>query len=91
VANGYLIAQVLPPMKSAAFKAGQKVRLKTSSELRLGPGATFGSAGKVSDTEEGIILTESLNGVFAKGAYWWGCRFGETDGWAALEQLTTIP
>jgi hypothetical protein len=91
VANGYLIGQVLPPMKSAAFKAGQKVRLKTRSELRLGPGATFGIAGKVLDTDEGIIVAEPLNGIFAKGNYWWSCRFGETEGWASLEQLTTLP
>jgi hypothetical protein len=89
VANGYLIAQVLPPMKSAAFKAGQKVRLNSRGELRLGPGATFGIAGKVADTD-GNHPAESLNGILPR-AHWWAYRFGETEGWASLEQLTTIP
>ena len=86
VANGYFIAEVLPPKKSTEFQAGQKVLLK--GELRLGPGSTFGLAGKVSTPEAGIILPEALNGIFAKGGYWWLCRLGDTDGWASLDQLT---
>jgi hypothetical protein len=88
VANGYFIAEVLPPKKSTQFQAGQKVRLK--GELRLGPGPTFGSAGQPTDTVTGTILPEALNGIFAKGAYWWLCQFGDADGWASLDQLTLI-
>jgi hypothetical protein len=85
VANGYFIAEVLPPKKSTEFRDGQQVRLK--GELRLGPGSTFGSAAKVADNATGTILPEALNGIFAKGAYWWFCRFGDADGWASLDQL----
>jgi hypothetical protein len=88
VANGLFIAQVLPPKKSDVFQTGQRVRFKNAGELRLGPGTNFGSAGKVSSTDAGTIQAEPLNGIFAKGNYWWYCRFGEADGWAALEQLT---
>ena len=88
VANGLFLATVLPPKKSDAFKAGQSVRLKTGSDLRLGPGTTFGSAGKASAAGTGVVVAEPLNGIFAKGAYWWSCRFGDTEGWATLEQLT---
>jgi hypothetical protein len=88
VANGYFIAEVLPPKKSTEFQAGQKVLLK--GELRLGPGSTFGSAGKVSGADAGTILPEALNGILAKGAHWWFCRLGDTDGWASLDQLTAV-
>jgi hypothetical protein len=88
VANGLFIAQVLPPKKSDGFKPGQKVRLKGGAELRLGPGTTYGQVGPVGNTPTGIVLDEPLNGIFAKGTYWWYCRFGEADGWAALEHLT---
>ena len=88
VSNGYFIAEVLPPKKSAEFQAGQKVRLK--GELRLGPGSTFGPAGKVNDTETGVVLPETLNGILAKGAYWWLCRFGDAEGWASLDQLSAV-
>jgi hypothetical protein len=86
VSNGYFIAEVLPPKKSTEFQAGQKVRLK--GELRLGPSPTSGSGGKVADPAAGTILSEPLNGIFAKGAYWWYCRFGDAEGWASLDQLT---
>ena len=88
VSNGYFIAEVLPPKKSTEFQAGQKVRLK--GELRLGPGSTFGSAGTVAGNDLGTIQPEPLNGIFAKGAYWWYCRFGDADGWASLDQLTAV-
>jgi hypothetical protein len=88
VSNGYFIAEVLPPKKSTAFQAGDKVSLKGPGELRLGPGSTFGSAGNASADATGTIQPEPLNGIYAKGAYWWFCRFGDADGWASLDQLT---
>ena len=89
VANGLFIAEVLPPKKSDAFKTGQSVQFKRGGELRLGPGPTFGSAGIVAGTDKGTVSTEPLNGIFAKGTYWWHCKFGDNEGWATLEQLTT--
>jgi hypothetical protein len=88
VSNGYFIAEVLPPKKSAQFQAGQKLHLR--GELRLGPGATFAPAGKPADNETVTILPDPLDGIFAKGTYWWPCQAGETVGWAALDQLTHI-
>ena len=88
VANGYFIAEVLPPKKSTEFREGQQVRLK--GQLRLGPSPLFGSAGQVTGTAAGTILPEGLNGIFAKGAYWWFCRFGDADGWASLDQITPV-
>jgi len=88
VANGLFIAELLPPKKSDAFKTGQGVRLR-SGELHLGPGTTFESIGKVNVLDTGTISPEPLNGILAKGTHWWSCKFGETEGWASLEQLTT--
>ncbi len=86
VSNGYFIAEVLPPKKSTEFQAGQEVRLK--GELRLGPGTTFAPVGRVGDTV--TVLPDTLDGVFAKDTYWWPCRAGDTEGWAAMGQLTHI-
>jgi len=89
VANGYFIAEVLPPKRSTDFQTGQRVALK--GEPRLGPGSTYGSAGKGASIGAGVILPETLNGIFAKGTYWWYCRFGNTEGWAPLDELTHAP
>ena len=87
-ANGYFIAEVLPPKTSDAFQPGQKVRLK--GELRLGPSPTFATAAKATDTDAATILPDALDGIFAKGTYWWPCRVGDADGWASLDQLTPV-
>ncbi len=88
VSNGYFIAELLPPKTSTEFQTGQKVRL--TGELRLGPEAACGSAGKGTETDSATILPETLNGIWSKGSYWWYCRWGNAEGWAALDQLAAI-
>ena len=61
----------------------------TDAILQDGGGSsTLWVDGKVTGPDTGTVLPEALNGIFAKGAYWWYCRFGDADGWASLDQLT---
>ena len=88
VANGYMIALVLPPRKSDAFQAGRKVTLKSDAQLRLGPGSFYGVLGKLPAGQKVSINPHPTNGILAKGAYWWCCKSGETEGWLSMEQLS---
>lgn len=88
VANGLLMAIVQPAKRSDAFASATGVRVKEALDLRLGPGSQFAAAGTIAAGAEGMLVRHSLNGVFAKGSYWWCCRFGETEGWAAEGQLS---
>ena len=85
VANGCFIAEVLPPKKSDAFREGQAVTVK--GELRLGPGSTFGTLSMSASAGAGKITAEPLNGIYAKGTYWWHCQLGRVEGWASADQL----
>ncbi len=91
VANGWFIAQVLPPKISDALRTGRKVTLSENGRLRLGPGPAYGLAGGIEPGKIGEVLPHSLNGVFAKGTYWWHCAFPGAEGWAAREQLQPAP
>jgi hypothetical protein len=86
VANGYLIALVLPPKRSDAFRAGQKATLRDGGQLRLGPGVTYASARKLAAGQSVTVKKHELNGIFAKGAYWWCCEVEDQEGWTTLEQ-----
>jgi hypothetical protein len=39
----------------------------------------------------GVVLAHPLNGVLAKGSYWWKVDFGEVIGWVKEESLATAP
>jgi hypothetical protein len=89
VANGYLMALVLPPKKSDAFRVGRKVTLENDAQLRLGPGSTYGVAGKAAAGQDITIVGHALDGVFAKGTYWWFCESQGTQGWVSVDQLSS--
>lgn len=87
VANGFCLATLLPARASATFQSGQRVRLKSGGPLRLGPGIHFAALAGPAPNAAGQILAEPLNGHYAKGAFWWACRFGETEAWVAEADL----
>jgi hypothetical protein len=89
VANGMLMVVVLPEERSDRFMADQTVSIIDSGEvnLRLGPGTNYAPLGVASPGQQGVIVDHPLNGVLAKGYYWWKIDFGGLVGWVNQDSL----
>jgi len=92
VANGLLMAVAQPIQRSTLFKPGDAAVILPEGEanLRLGPGTNYTPLAVVSEGSQGVILAHSLNGVLAKGYYWWKIAFGEQVGWISESVLQAI-
>lgn len=83
VMNGVVMCNVMPKLQSGLFATGQAVYATSNVNIRLGPGTNYGSRGTVSANAQGTVVSHAINGVYAKGFYWWKCTFGGTTGWVA--------
>ncbi len=83
VANGMMMANVLPRMQSERFAAGDPVRAGAAAAVRVGPGANYAVRGTASAGTPGLVLDHALRGVQATGTNWWLCQFGALVGWVA--------
>lgn len=83
VANGLMMLVVKPMRRSSAFLPGNRVRTARLADLRLGPGLNYRGIADIAPGEKGIILPDiaEVNGVFARGAYWWKVQFRGLSGW----------
>jgi hypothetical protein len=93
VANGMMMVVVQPRKLSTQFKAGDQVTVVDAGQvnLRLGPGTNFAVLNVVSPGAQGVVLEHPLNGVLAKGYYWWKIDFGGLVGWLNEASLGSIP
>jgi hypothetical protein len=92
VVNGVVMANVAPKLTSSVFSAGSTVTTNTASVyLRVGPGTNYGSITTLANGTAGTVVAHSLNGVYAKGYYWWQCTFGSNTGWVAESYLNGSP
>lgn len=89
VANGMLMVVVQPEGRSDRFQAGQAVSIIDTGQvnLRLGPGTNYAPLGVASPGRRGVILEHPLNGVLAKGYYWWKIDFDGLVGWVNQDSL----
>ena len=91
VANGLLMVNILPKGISTRFKTGDEVTIAADSEvnLRLGPGTNFPVLSTLLPGSGGVVIehVNGLNGILAKGLYWWKVSFGEDEGWVSEEYL----
>ena len=87
VANGLLMAIVSPAPISTRFITSERVRVTELTNLYLGPGTNYGIVATAPSGQEGDIIENSFNGVYAKGNYWWEWKYGETEGWSAETSL----
>lgn len=91
VVNGLVMCNVAPKLTSTLFGAGATVKTSSSVTMRTGPGTNYGSMGTVASGTTGTVVSHSLNGVYAKGSYWWNCTFGSNTGWVAQNYLNVGP
>lgn len=85
VANAMMMVVVEPKVQSLVFNADDVVEALEATQVRLGPGASYGSLATVSAGAVGVILEHfnDLDGVYAKREYWWLVDFGGKVGWVA--------
>lgn len=85
VANGVMMVIAQPEDRSTTFKVGDHVRTVGSEEtvIRLGPGTNYAAIDFIPPNSGGVIVEHSnqLNGIMAKGAFWWKAAFGSILGW----------
>ncbi len=92
VANGIMMISLRENLpRSTQFTSGQKVETKTAVELRRGPGENWDVLKTIPSGTLGEIRSNTVNGVYAKGAYWWNCTFGSDEGWAVESALLGSP
>ena len=92
VANSLMIVSVAPMQRSAALSSGSSVVPRYATNLHLGPGTNYPAITSVAEGIEGVVLPNlaGLNGVFAKGTYWWKVSFAGTEGWVDEASLDII-
>jgi hypothetical protein len=96
VANGMMMVVVQPKDVSTVFAPDQPIKTLLEVNVRLGPGTNYGILQTVPANTTGIIYGDDngLNGVWAKGAYWWRVLLdlpGGVDviGWVSEPYLVT--
>ncbi|MFZ6026568.1 MAG: phosphodiester glycosidase family protein [Chloroflexota bacterium] len=92
VANGMMMVVVEPEQRSEiSWAEGQAVVMASAANLRLGPGTNYASQGVMPAGAVGAIQPHNLNGIFAKGYFWWRVRLESgLEGWI-VEDALSIP
>ena len=89
VANGMLMIALEPKTLSERLFPGDVVLTLQPAEVRLGPGSDYAVVAQIPESEDVSIADDmaGVNGVLAKGSYWWKVTYGETIGWVQDEAL----
>ena len=93
VANSMMMVVVEPMVRSVTFAPGDPFRTNFPTNMRLGPGSNYAVFAVIPADSEGVVMehTNDLNGVLAKGDYWWKVDFGGTVGWISEQSQTPDP
>jgi len=85
VADGLMMALLQPMERSQRFKPGEAVTISEpgSANLRTGPGTNYPVIQALPFQSRGLTLEHPLNGVLAKGFYWWKISFDNLTGWVS--------
>jgi hypothetical protein len=85
VANGMLMVVIEPKEQSSRFTPDDLIITTTNTNIRLGPGTNYGVIAIAPEYSIGVILDHmnDLNGVLAKGYYWWKVSINGIQGWIA--------
>jgi hypothetical protein len=88
VANGMLMVNVQPKDLSAEFDPNDPVSTVGSVDLYLGPGTNYAVLSAVESTGSILETPNDLDGIWAKGTYWWKVDFDGIEGWVLEETIT---
>ncbi len=92
VANGMMMINVEPITRSLTLTPTEVVTTSVATDVRLGPGTNYAVLELVQSNVQGIVLDsgKGLNGVLAKGSYWWKVNFNGLEGWVPEENLKPL-
>jgi hypothetical protein len=88
VVNGLMMVIVEPKVQSSNYAAGFPVITLGETTLRLGPGSNYAGLTSLPAGSIGIVSTHNLNGVLARGSFWWKVDFSGSTGWVPEEAIT---
>lgn len=91
VSNGLMMILLQEKQESSKFASGNIVKTNASAPMRLGPGTNYSALTTIPYLEEGGIIEHSVNGIYAKGKYWWKCSFSSNEGWIDENLLELMP
>lgn len=88
-ATGMMMVVVEPVQRSQTFSITQSVVVSATTDLRLGPGTNYGSIAALGPGTPGTVVPHmnDLNGVLAKGSFWWKVETAAGTGWVREEAL----
>ena len=87
VGNGMMMVAVEPLRRSSSFQVNQPMTVLQQTSLRLGPGTNYATRLTLNAGAQGTVQSHSINGVLAKGSYWWKLAIGGSSGWVREEHL----
>ncbi len=81
-----------PVSKSNALGVTQEVAVTQTTSVRLGPGSNYSAITSVGVGSIGMIVDHftALDGVLAKGDYWWYVDFNNVTGWVREPDLLPL-
>lgn len=94
VSNGMMMVAATPQAMSFNFSETQSVQTAGPTDVYLGPGTNYALLTTVPGGTSGTIMphANNLNGVYAKGTYWWKVNFNNgVKGWVAEPSLVAGP
>jgi hypothetical protein len=96
VINGMMMVAVEPITRSLALTSGVQVQTIAAANVRLGPGTNYAVLAVVPAETTGVVAVDAnhLDGVLAKGIYWWKVAFKvngqDVIGWISQDLLKKI-
>ena len=93
VSNGMMMVSATPQDMSYGYSSSQSVLAVGPADVYLGPGTNYALLATVPTDSTGTVIPHAndLNGVYAKGTYWWKVNFNGVKGWVAESALRPAP
>ncbi len=92
VGNAMMMIVSEPARYSNAYKPFDLVTAKLYADLFQGPGTNYPVLADLHEGQAGLVLHHlgGLDGVFAKGSYWWKVVFNDQTGWVKEQAIDSV-